>query len=346
VIGTPIGFAAGTTGGGDAVPQVPGSLNELKSLLADSTPRVIVIEKEYNFIGSSGTTTATGCRPSSNTCPNNGGQDAINGSQNWCGNSPKVKVTYDTAGTKPLPVGSNKSIVGIGAAGVIRGVGLRLANGAKNVIIQNIHITELNPQYIWGGDAITLVGSDMVWIDHCKFSLIGRQMLVTGYVAAGRVSITNNEYDGVTNWSATCNHEHYWTMLFYGAQDKITLAGNYIHNVSGRAPKVGGAGKITMHAVNNYFSNIGGHSFDVGVGAKVLMEGNVFENVKTPITAATQVDGGYVYNTAGPGCQSAIGRSCQANVLNSSGNFPGYSNQAVLQEFSGVTVGPAIPATS
>lgn len=32
------------------------------------------------------------------------------------------------------------------------------------MIIQNIHITDLNPQYIWGGDAITVAGSDQVWI--------------------------------------------------------------------------------------------------------------------------------------------------------------------------------------
>lgn len=59
----------------------------------------------------------------------------------------------------------------MGNKGVLRGVGLRLANGAQNVIIQNIHITELNPQYIWGGDALTLVGADRVWVDHCKVRL-------------------------------------------------------------------------------------------------------------------------------------------------------------------------------
>jgi pectin lyase len=77
-------------------------------------------------------------------------------------------VTYDAAALSPLEVKSNKSIVGVGNKGVIRGIGLRLANGVQNVIIQNVHITQLNPQYIWGGDAITLVGTDRVWIDHCK----------------------------------------------------------------------------------------------------------------------------------------------------------------------------------
>lgn len=88
-----------------------------------------------------------------------------------------ISVTYDKAGLAGINVGSNKSIVGVGSKGVIRGKGLRMANGAKNVIIQNIHITELNPQYIWGGDAITVAGSDLIWVDHVKISLIGRQMV-------------------------------------------------------------------------------------------------------------------------------------------------------------------------
>jgi pectin lyase len=152
--------------------------HRLKSWLADSTARVIILNKEYNFIGSAGTVTATGCRPASNTCPGNGGQDAINGA-NWCTNSdyPSVSVTYDAAALTPLEVKSNKSIVGIGSNGVIRGVGLRLSGGAENVIIQNVHITELNPQYIWGGDAITLVGTNKVWIDHCKVRQPGPSQL-------------------------------------------------------------------------------------------------------------------------------------------------------------------------
>lgn len=55
---------------------------------------------------------------------------------------------------------------------MLRGIGLRLSGGVSNVIIQNIHITQLNPQYIWGGDAITLVGTDRVWIDHNKVRVL------------------------------------------------------------------------------------------------------------------------------------------------------------------------------
>lgn len=121
---------------------------------------VILIDKEFNFIGSEGRKSEAGCRPSSNTCGTKG-QDSINGGANWCDASfPKVQVDYDEAAMNPILVASKKSIVGVGSKGILRGKGLRLVNGVSNIIIQNIHITDLNPQYIWGGDAITLAGSD------------------------------------------------------------------------------------------------------------------------------------------------------------------------------------------
>lgn len=39
---------------------------------------VLTIDR-YNYIGSEGSVTEDGCRPDSNTCPDDGGQDAING---------------------------------------------------------------------------------------------------------------------------------------------------------------------------------------------------------------------------------------------------------------------------
>lgn len=67
-----------------------------------------------------------------------------------------MSVTYDNAAILGITVASDKSIVGVGSSGIIKGKGLRIVSGAKNVIIQNIEITDLNPKYVWGGDAITL----------------------------------------------------------------------------------------------------------------------------------------------------------------------------------------------
>ncbi|KAI8297788.1 putative pectin lyase F-1 [Colletotrichum sp. SAR11_59] len=180
VQGKPFGFAAGTTGGGSATPQYPSSLAELKTWLTDSTPRVIMINRTWDFHNTEGTTST-----------------------------------------------HNKSIVGVGTSGVIIGKGLRVHGGNSNVIIQNVHITNLNPQYVWGGDAITLDGSDRIWIDHCKISLIGRQFIVSGWGAAGKVTISNTEFDGKTTWSAGCNGKHYWALLLIGAKDYYTFSGTH-----------------------------------------------------------------------------------------------------------------------
>ena len=255
VVGTPSGAASGTTGGGDATPAAPADIDELVAWLTDDTPRVILLDKEYDFTGSEGVTTENGCRPDSNTCGASG-QDALDG-PDWCSDSyPVVEVTYDVAATSTIDVAGNKSIVGVGDKGVVRGKGFRVVNGAENVIFQNFHITGLNPQYIWGGDAIQVRGSDLVWIDHMKISLVGRQMLVVENEVGGRVTVSDCEFDGETSWSASCNDQHYWTMMIIGEGDQVTLANNWLHSTSGRSPKVGAG--TNLHAVNNLFENNGG----------------------------------------------------------------------------------------
>lgn len=37
-------------------------------------------------------------------------------------------------------------------------------------VARNVAITDINPKYVWGGDAITLDNCDMVWIDHVTVS--------------------------------------------------------------------------------------------------------------------------------------------------------------------------------
>ncbi|PSN59290.1 pectin lyase-like protein [Corynespora cassiicola Philippines] len=348
VVGKPEGFASGTTGGGSAACKVPSSVSELKTWLTDSTPRCIVLDKEYNFKGTEGTAKETGCRPASNKCPGNGGQDAINHAE-WCTNgnagagSKSISVTYDKAGVSGINMGSNKSVIGVGSKGVIRGKGLRIANGAKNIIIQNIHITELNPQYIWGGDAITVDGADQVWIDHCKFSLIGRQMFVAGNGASNRLTLSNNEFDGQTSWSATCDGRHYWAIYLTGSSDLVTMKNNYIHHTSGRSPKIGG--NSLVHAVNNYWYSNSGHAFDNGQGGKVVAEGNVFQNVATPLLENKGSFFGSPSTSANAVCSANLGHTCQMNSFGSSGSLGG-SDTNFLSNFKGKSIASASTASS
>ncbi|PYH42424.1 polysaccharide lyase family 1 protein [Aspergillus saccharolyticus JOP 1030-1] len=312
VSGTPVGFAASATGGGSAAAVTPTSTTELVSYLGDDEARVIVLTQTFDFTGTEGTTTATGCAPWGTA---SGCQLAIN-ADDWCDNyessAPSVSVTYDNAGTLGITVNSNKSLIGVGTSGVIKGKGLRMVSGVSNIIIQNIAVTDINPEYVWGGDAITLDDADLVWIDHVTTARIGRQHYVLGTSADNRVSITNNYIDGESEYSATCDNHHYWNVYLDGSSDKVTFSGNYLYKTSGRAPKV--QDNTYLHIYNNYWNDNSGHAFEIGSGGYVLAEGNYFEDVDTVLETDSFEGALFSSDSASSTCSSYIGRSCVANT--------------------------------
>lgn len=156
----------------------------------------------------------------------------------------------------------------------------------------------------------------------------------TSSYGANRLTISNTEFDGVTTTSATCNKNHYWTVMFIGQGDQVTLDRNYFHDLSGRAPKLGEDGATTtVQASSNYFANMLGHAFDAYPGTSALIEGNAFEKVTTPLTSngATVTT---LFNAPDAAslslCSSSIGRSCVANSLTSSGSFASMKSTAGL----------------
>ncbi|KAF5359983.1 hypothetical protein D9758_007593 [Tetrapyrgos nigripes] len=335
-VGTPFGRATGTTGGGSAAPATPTSLDQLNSWLSDSTARVIVLDKIFDYTTSEGTVTANACKPW--TCSPNP-QLAID-ANNWCesdGVPASTTVTYNAAGTTPLKVASNKTLLGKGNNAGLRGKGLKIS-GASNIIIQNIKIVDINAQYVWGGDALQIDGGNKIWIDHNYFQNIGRQMVVTGYGAVTATTFSNNVFNGQSTYSPFCNGEAYWTALFTGNGDQITFALNYLYMTSGRGPHVGVSTSDDIHFLNfgtleqavtsKMFTftittsvgfHIDGHAIDPEVGSKVLAEGNYFNTVSQP---ALEGDGQtYIPTTSAQAtaCQSLLGRNCVLNTLLSSG---------------------------
>lgn len=63
VAGKPEGFASSTTGGGNTAAVYPSTTDELVSYLGDDSARVIVLTKTFDFTGTEGTTTSSGCAP-------------------------------------------------------------------------------------------------------------------------------------------------------------------------------------------------------------------------------------------------------------------------------------------
>ncbi|KAE8960843.1 hypothetical protein PF005_g30756 [Phytophthora fragariae] len=209
-IGTPSGLAAGATGGAGGKTVYPTNTTELIAYLNASEPLVVVLNQTFDFRGTEGTTTEPGCRPQyTRECiaKNNGfkSQDVIlqsGGMKNTggCDNGTETTVTYDNAALKRMTVKGDKTIRGIGKSGVIKGKGMTLKG--HNIIIQNIHITELNHHLVWGGDAIYIQGTDnsttamkKIWLDHIKISRVGRQFITTNKASTDSMTISNSDFE-------------------------------------------------------------------------------------------------------------------------------------------------------
>ncbi|POM70423.1 Flavodoxin/amb allergen/Pectate lyase [Phytophthora palmivora] len=321
-VGSALGFAAGTTGGGSVTPVYPTTTAQLAAYLKDAVPRVIVLNKTFDFRKTEGTTTTNGCQPDYTRA---------------------VKITYDNAAQNRLVVTDNKTIRGIGTSGVIMGKGLWL-NG-NNIIIQNIHITELNRHLVWGGDAIYMQGSNggsttmgKIWLDHIKISRIGRQFIVANNAGVTSLTISNSDFDGRTDYSASCDGRHYWTFLLYGKDTKVSMINNYVHSTSGRSPKVGGASNANAiaHVVNNYWADNSGHSFELGENGYVLAEGNYYQDTVAPLAAGNE---GAIYAaTATTECNNYLGRLYVANVLDKSGSLNSHNGAIALSKVKGNSV--------
>lgn len=216
VHGKPVGFASDVTGGGDAEPVRPKDVNELSDLLQDPEPRVIVLDKTFDYTTALGTGIIDGCKPwgeLEDKC-----QVALGLGGDWCNrekpDAPKVQgLEFNKAGISPLWIRSHKTIIGEGDKGIILGRSIRMM-GVDNIIIQNVKFSSINEQYVWGGDGLDVWGSNNIWLDHITISRIGRQMVVVHEGSNQNITISSVHFDGFTEYSSKCGTEsstsHYW----------------------------------------------------------------------------------------------------------------------------------------
>ncbi|MEB3755059.1 right-handed parallel beta-helix repeat-containing protein, partial [Acinetobacter sp. MD2(2019)] len=219
-------------------------------------------------------------------------------------------------------------VVGMGAHSGIKGKGLMLKGGVSNISIKNLNITDINEQVIWAGDAITIDNASNVLIDHNYIARIGRQFVVTGWGAAKNIVISNNNFDGSTDYGHYCDRRHYWNFLFLGDKQTISFKQNWIHQTSGRAPELGQADSASglglVHVVNNLYQS--NYYMGVRTSPKVLalVEGNYYDNSAAlkgkfqPIFKKTANDLIFAPSSSNLGqanndCTRQLGRNCEAN---------------------------------
>ncbi|OQE18538.1 hypothetical protein PENFLA_c021G06176 [Penicillium flavigenum] len=340
VTGSPPGFAYGVTGGGDATPVYPTDVKHLIELLGSDDPQVIIIDKTFDFIGTEGTTKGNICKAYGSF--EDGCQSTIDIGKG-CDGKPSEPYEWDTAGTTGISVHSDKTIIGVGNKGVLLGKGLRIVR-ASNIIVQNIMITNLNPQLVWGGDAITLSGTSKVWIDHVTTQYTGRVHYVFGHEANAHVTISNSFMNGATNFSTSCDGQNYWGLELVGADDQITFANNYVYRTSGRSPAL--SGKTLFHAVNSVWEDNSGHAIEGTDDGQGLFEGCVFNNV-------TQIVGDFVGQlfsspsaTANKACADYLKRDCVTNIQTNNGDQFTNADTKFFSNFAGLNIATASAASA
>ncbi|HEY7376389.1 MAG TPA: pectate lyase [Polyangia bacterium] len=190
-----------------------------------------------------------------------------------------VKVTVD----KSTP-GGNKTLIGVGDSSGLTGAGLDLSY-ASNVIVRNLKISKA---HIGEGDAITLLASHHVWVDHCDLSS-ARDDTTAGY--DGLVDITHGSSYITVSW--TVFHDHKDTSLVGHTNDpaqsmedaalSVTYHHNLFRNVD-TGPRVRWG---TAHLFSNHFQTVGIFGVASESQAAVLVDHNLFEDMSMPSMSIT-----------------------------------------------------------
>jgi pectate lyase len=221
-----------------------------------------------------------------------------------------IRIDGMLQGSGQVTVRNDKTIVGVGANSGITGGGLKISH-YDNVIIRNLKLS--NPV---GTDAITVQDARHVWIDHNEL-WSDRAHDIDYY--DGLIDITHASDWVTVSWNRI--HDHWKTSLVghdddNGAEDTGHLTVTYHHNEffndDARLPSVRFG---TAHVFNNYYhDNVNGvHS---RMGAQVLVEGNAFVNVATPVKTTTlSVEDGYAVE------RNNLYTGCGPNNITRTGTF-------------------------
>ncbi|MDA1358366.1 right-handed parallel beta-helix repeat-containing protein [Glycomyces luteolus] len=186
-------------------------------------------------------------------------------------------IAADDTGAEEIDVKDveHVSILGVGEAGVLDGVGINVS-GAHDIVIRNLVIHNVSEGE---GDGIGVQNaSSQVWIDHNE--LYNEYPDVDKDYYDGLIDIKGESRYITVSWNHL--HDSWKTMLTASSDDEgengdyITYADNWFENLNSRVPLIR---RSQVHMLNNYFHNVEDTAINARMGAQVLVEGNYFENV-------------------------------------------------------------------
>jgi pectate lyase len=288
-LASPIGYGAGTTGGGSTTPVSVSTLAAAQAAVdAYSGSGGLVLK----YTGTFDFSTITVCDQHSKAA-------------------------------QILEIKNKGDISIIGADGSAANFGIHIAGAAKNIIIRNMTIG-LTP----GGsdsDMISVEGMSSgkpsyVWIDHNTLFSSVQECAGTGDTMFDGMIDTKKGSNHITV-SYNYMHDHHKVSLNgYSDSDNtdryITWHHNRIENVGSRVPlqRFG-----IFHIFNNYYNNVLVSGINVRMGGQALIESNYFENSLNPVTSRDSDSIGYWdlrNNYVGSGITWSTGSSSDVNATN------------------------------
>ncbi|MFD2162365.1 polysaccharide lyase family 1 protein [Paradesertivirga mongoliensis] len=265
----------GTWGGGDVTPTVVTSYSALKSAILNTSVKVIQVNGTIAI-------------------PSGGGisfQDQTN------------KTIFGSRGAKLVSTDQTAS-----------GSGILYMKRLTNVIIKNLIFEGPGAYDVDGKDNLTIDACKNIWVDHCEFR--------DG--VDGNLDIKNTSDFITVSWTKFTylkaprpdgpggSDDHRFSNLIGSGDDAIADRGKlqitfskcwWAPGCKARMPRVR-FGKV--HIVNSYFnSTASSYCVQAGFEANLLVESNVFENVKNPIdrmdnrSTAVQVRNNIFTNVSG-----------------------------------------------
>lgn len=175
---------------------------------------------------------------------------------------------------------SNKTYIGLGSNAKITGGGIYVYN-MSNIIIRNISFENSTE------DAIGLTtNTHHVWVDHCTFQSCP-DGLIDIKQQANYITVSNCLFYNHGKTMLIGHNDSYTQDIGYL---KVTVHHNWFKGTQERHPRVR-FGEV--HVYNNYFQNTSVYGAASTCDAKVVVEGNYFENVPFPTHSG--------YMTSGPG---------------------------------------------
>lgn len=194
-----------------------------------------------------------------------------------------------------VSVKPDKTLLGVGAAGFLEGVGLHLSN-TRNVVIRNLKFTmstvtntyindENRPQVaVNDGDCVSILGTSRnIWIDHCEFYNLDPIRQPNQDLYDGLVDVKDASAYITISWCYFHDH-HKCHLIGSSAKDdhdrKMTFHHNYYYNITERAPSYRFG---TAHVFNNYYRHVYYSGVNSRMGACLRVENNYFEDDRDPI---------------------------------------------------------------